>query len=101
MLRTCKDAFLNLEIIGSMAHIASDMRRRRLEGLPMGRAPLAIDRDALVRDRRSMSLTKVAKKYGVSRASVVRFAREALKRQAAQVGEFQPVVVQAPAECAA
>ncbi len=37
-----------------------------------------IDHDALVRDRLAgLSLTCVAKKYGVSRASVVRFVREA------------------------
>jgi DNA invertase Pin-like site-specific DNA recombinase len=82
--------------------IKAGMRRRRLEGLPMGRAPLAIDREALVRDRRSgMSLTQVSKKYSVSRASVVRFTREAMMREAAQVGEFQPAMVLAPAECLA
>ena len=53
-----------------------------MEGQKLGRAPLNIDHDALVRDRLAgMSLTSVAKKYGVSRASVVRFVREA-KRQA-------------------
>ena len=82
--------------------IKAGMRRRRLEGLPMGRAPLAIDRSGLVRDRLSgMSLTQVSKKYGVSRASVVRFAREAMNREAAQVGAFQPAAALAPAECVA
>ena len=82
--------------------IKAGMRRRRLEGLPMGRAPLAIDREGLVRDRRSgMSLTQVSKKYGVSRASVVRFAREAMKCESPQVCEFQPATAQAPAECVA
>jgi hypothetical protein len=43
------------------------------EGRQIGRAPLNIDRAGLVRDRRGgMSLTKVSKKYGVSRASVCR-----------------------------
>lgn len=102
---------LMFQIVGAMAEferelirerIKAGMRRRRLEGLPMGRAPLAIDHEALVRDRLSgMSLTKVSKKYSVSRASVVRFAREAMKHEAAQVGEFQPMVVQSAAECAA
>jgi DNA invertase Pin-like site-specific DNA recombinase len=79
--------------------IKAGMRRRRLEGLPMGRAPLAIDHQSLVRDRLSgMSLTQVSKKYSVSRASVVRFAREAMKRQAAQVAELAS---QTPAECVA
>ena len=58
------------------------MRRARLEGQRLGRAPLNIDHDALVRDRLAgMSLTTAAKKYGVSRASVVRFVREAKRRQ--------------------
>ena len=82
--------------------IRAGMRRRRLEGLPMGRAPLAIDREGLVRDRRSgMSLTQVSKKYGVSRASVVRFAREAMKGESAQVAGLQPMMTQSPAECVA
>ena len=82
--------------------IRAGMRRRRLEGLPMGRAPLAIDHRSLVHDRRSgMSLTQVSKKYGCSRASVVRFTREAMTGEAAQVGEFQPATVSAPMECLA
>src|SRR5579863_1234425 len=65
---------LMFQIIGAMAEferelirecIKAGMRRRRLEGLPLGRALLAIDRDALVRDRRSMSLAKVARNMGV------------------------------------
>jgi DNA invertase Pin-like site-specific DNA recombinase len=49
------------------------MRRARLEGRQIGRAPLNIDRAGLVRDRRAgMSLTKVSKKYGVSRGTVCR-----------------------------
>jgi len=82
--------------------IRAGMRRRRLEGLPMGRAPLAVDHQSLVCDRLSgMSLTNVAKKYGVSRASVVRFTREAMKGEAAQVSGFQPATVQELVECLA
>ncbi len=82
--------------------IKAGMRRRRLEGLPMGRTPLGIDREALVRDRRSgMSLTQVSKKYGVSRASVVRFTRDSMKGECAGVAGLQPAAVQAPAECVA
>jgi DNA invertase Pin-like site-specific DNA recombinase len=82
--------------------IKAGMRRRRLEGLPMGRAPLAIDREGLVRDRRSgMSLTQVSKKYGVSRASVVRFARDSMKGECVGVAGLQPAMAQAPAECVA
>ena len=62
--------------------IRAGMRRARLEGQRLGRAPLNIDHDALVRDRLAgMSLTSVGKKYGVSRASVVRFVREVKQRQ--------------------
>jgi DNA invertase Pin-like site-specific DNA recombinase len=65
--------------------IRAGMRRRRLEGLPLGRQPLDVDHEALVADRLAgMSLTNVAKKYGVSRASVVRFVREA---QRAELGD--------------
>jgi len=79
--------------------IKAGMRRRKLEGYSLGRVPLSIDHQALVRDRLSgMSLTNVAKKYGVSRASVVRFTREAIKREAAQMGEFPPAAAQAPVE---
>ena len=77
------------------------MRRRRLEGLPMGRAPLAADREALVCDRRSgISLTQVSKKYGVSRASVVRFTRDSMKNECVGTSEFRPAM-QAPVECVA
>ena len=82
-----------ITLVGSIAElersliterIKAGMRRVRLEGWRLGRAPLNIDHDALVRDRLAgMSLTKVAKKYGISRASVVRFAREAQRRQVA------------------
>ena len=55
-----------------------------------------------MRDRRSgMSLTAVGKKYRVSRASVVRFTRAAMKGEGAQVGEFHPAAVLAPVECLA
>lgn len=81
-----------ITLIGSIAElersilverIRAGMRRARMDGQRLGRAPLDIDHDALVRDRqRGMSLTCVAKKYRVSRASVVRFVREAQRRQA-------------------
>lgn len=99
---------LMFQIIGAMAEferelirerIKAGMRRRRLEGLPLGRAPLDIDHQGLVRDRLAgMSLTKVAKKYGCSRASVVRFAREAMLRETAQAANSQ-AASQAPVEC--
>jgi DNA invertase Pin-like site-specific DNA recombinase len=102
---------LMFQIVGAMCEfersliaerIRAGMRRRRLEGLPLGRAPLAVDHQSLVRDRLSgMSLTRVSKKYGVSRASVVRFAREANRSEAAPLGDFQSTPILAPAECLA
>lgn len=78
---------LFLTIISSIAELESDlikeriragMRRRKLDGLRIGRQPLAISHDAVVADRLSgMSLSETAKRHGISRASVVRFVREA------------------------
>jgi DNA invertase Pin-like site-specific DNA recombinase len=82
--------------------IKAGMRRRRLEGYRLGRTPLNVDHQSLVRDRLSgMSLTDVAKKYGVSRASVVRFSKQAKLAEATPVGEFRPAAVTAPVECLA
>lgn len=85
---------LFVTLIGSIAELEADlireriragMRRRKLEGLPLGRQPLNVDHEALVRDRlKGMSLTKTAKKYGVSRAAVVRFVRLAQQRHVAE-----------------
>jgi len=79
-----------LTMVGSIAElersliverIRAGMRRAKIEGRRLGRAPLDVDRAAIVRDRLSgMSLTQVAKKYRISRASVVRVVRDA-KRQ--------------------
>jgi DNA invertase Pin-like site-specific DNA recombinase len=69
--------------------VRASLRRRKLEGLPLGRQPLDVDHAALVRDRLSgMSLTNVARKYGVSRASVVRFTREAQRSIAVEVDTY-------------
>jgi DNA invertase Pin-like site-specific DNA recombinase len=78
---------LLLTLIGSMSALERDLlrdrvrqgiARRRLMGLPVGRQPLDVDHESLVRDRLAgMSLTDVAQKYSVSRASVVRWVRDA------------------------
>lgn len=63
--------------------IRAGMRRAKLEGQRLGRSPLDIDREALVRDRLSgMSLTETAKRHKVSRATVVRLVREAGQNRA-------------------
>jgi DNA invertase Pin-like site-specific DNA recombinase len=57
--------------------VRAGMRRARAEGRQIGRAPLNVDRREVVRDRLSgMSLTQVARKHRISRASVCRIARE-------------------------
>ena len=80
-----------LTMVGSIAElersliverIRAGMRRAKIEGRRLGRAPLDVDRNALVRDRLAgMSLTDVAKKYRISRASVVRVVRQAKQSQ--------------------
>jgi len=57
--------------------VRAGMRRAKLDGRRIGRAPLDVDRPAIVRDRLTgMSLTLVAKKHGVSRATVCRLVNE-------------------------
>jgi len=71
-------AIAELERSLIVERVRAGMRRAKLEGRRIGRAPLEVDRAALVRDRLSgMSLTHTSRKYGVSRASVVRLVREA------------------------
>src|SRR6202795_3242482 len=82
-----------ITMIGSIAElersliverIRAGMRRAKMEGQRLGRAPLNVDRAAIVRDRLSgMSLTQVAKRYRVSRATVVRLVREAKQKMVA------------------
>src|SRR5271157_1395109 len=76
---------LFLTLIGSIAELESDlirervlagMRRAKLDGVRIGRAPMNIDRAAIVRDRLSgMTLTAVAKKWGVSRSLVCKLVK--------------------------
>jgi DNA invertase Pin-like site-specific DNA recombinase len=56
------------------------MRRAKLEGRHIGRRPLEIDRDAVVRDRiTGKSLTEVAKTHGISRALVSKILKQTLE----------------------
>ena len=60
--------------------VKAGMRRAKLEGRPIGRPPLDVDRDAVFRDRANgMSLTEVAKAHGISRALVSRIVNERRK----------------------
>jgi len=104
---------LFLTLIASIAELEADlikeriragMRRRKLEGYRLGRQPLDVDHENLVGDRLSgMSLTKVAKKYSVSRASVVRFVREFQRQESEPLGGCVPMMIEQPSavECTA
>jgi DNA invertase Pin-like site-specific DNA recombinase len=71
-------AMAELERCIIVERVKAGMRRARLEGRQIGRARLDVNREQIIRDRRSgMSLTQVAKKHGVSRASVCRLVKEA------------------------
>jgi DNA invertase Pin-like site-specific DNA recombinase len=71
-------AIAELEKSLIVERVKAGMRRARLEGRRIGRAPLNVDRAAIVRDRLAgLSLTEVAKRYRVSRATVVRLVRDA------------------------
>ena len=57
--------------------VKAGMRRAKLEGRRIGRAPLNVDRVAVLRDRCSgMSLRQVALRHGISKASVCRVLKE-------------------------
>ena len=76
---------LFLTLIGSIAELESDlirervlagMRRAKLDGVRIGRAPMNLDRAAVVRDRLTgMTLTAVAKKWGISRSFVCKLVK--------------------------
>ena len=58
--------------------VRAGMRRAKLEGRPIGRRPLDLDREAILRDRRlGQSLGKIAREHGISRATVHRVVHDA------------------------
>jgi DNA invertase Pin-like site-specific DNA recombinase len=78
---------LFLTLIGSISELESALirdrvlagiRRAALDGIRIGRKPLNIDRTAIVRDRLSgMTLTAVARKWGISRSLVCKLVKRA------------------------
>ncbi len=78
-------AFLGIvAVLGEMERallierVRSGMARAKAEGRQIGRAGLDVNREQVIHDRRSgMSLTQVAKKHGISRASVCRLMKQA------------------------
>jgi len=56
--------------------VRAGMRRAKLDGRQIGRARLDVDREQVLQDRSlGMSLTQVATKHGISRASVCRIVK--------------------------
>lgn len=54
------------------------MRRSRLDGVPLGRRPVEMDRTAILRDRASgMSFASIGKKYGIGKATAHKLVTEA------------------------
>jgi DNA invertase Pin-like site-specific DNA recombinase len=57
--------------------VRSGMRRAKLEGRHIGRRPLDLDREAIVRDRKhGQSLGQIARTHHISRATVHRVVHE-------------------------
>jgi DNA invertase Pin-like site-specific DNA recombinase len=88
---------LFVTLIGSIAELETDVIRERVKlglyyrkraGLPVGRVPMNIDRAAIVRDRiGGMTLTAVAKKWGISRSLVCKLVK---RSQAGDEGSVLP-----------
>jgi DNA invertase Pin-like site-specific DNA recombinase len=75
--------------------IKGAMRRCKLDGLPIGRIPLRIDRSAVVADRLSgLSLTQAAQRHGISRTTVIRLVRETQGRLPAAFTQLPQETVQ-------
>jgi DNA invertase Pin-like site-specific DNA recombinase len=67
-------------ILRQISSPLSPKRAMQTSGRRIGRAPLNVDRAAIVRDRvAGLSLTEVAKKHRVSRATVCRLVNESGK----------------------
>src|SRR6266853_4260046 len=93
-------AIAELERSLIVERVKAGMRRAKLEGRRIGRAPLNVDRTVIVRDRLAgLSLTAVAKKHRVSRATVCRLVNESgkLKKTGSPEVGNQEVVIP-PAE---
>src|SRR5271168_3309456 len=72
-------AIAELERSLIVERVKAGMRRAKLEGRQIGRSRLDMNREQIVHDRRTgMSLTQVAKKHGISRASVCRVMKAVL-----------------------
>ena len=77
-------AIAELERSLIVERVRAGMRRARLEGRPIGRPALALDREAIVRDRqRGQSLGQIARTHSISRATVHRVIHNEMPAQSA------------------
>src|SRR5208282_5503924 len=66
-------AIAQVEKQAIVERVKAGMRRARIEGRQIGRAPLRVDRDSILRDReRGLSLSQIAQAHRISKASVCR-----------------------------
>jgi DNA invertase Pin-like site-specific DNA recombinase len=92
---TIISAIAELERSLVVERVKSGMRRARLEGRRIGRSRLDVNRQQVIKDRRSgMSLTQVAEKHNISRASVCRLMKEASANPDAPVPAFARTVTE-------
>jgi DNA invertase Pin-like site-specific DNA recombinase len=96
LFMTIISAIAELERSLVIERVKSGMRRAKLEGRQIGRARLDLDREQVVQDRRSgMSLTNVAKRHKISRATVCRLMKQSTEPSYPAVphseGELAPV----------
>ena len=69
-----------------LERVRAGMRRARLEGRHIGRRPLDLDRESILRDRqRGQSLGQIARAHSISRATVHRVIHEQTPTQSEQV----------------
>jgi DNA invertase Pin-like site-specific DNA recombinase len=90
---TIISAIAELERSLVVERVKSGMRLAKLQGKVIGRARLDVDREQIAVDRRSgMSLTVVAHKHSISRASVCRIMKEARTSMPNNASTQTPVV---------
>jgi DNA invertase Pin-like site-specific DNA recombinase len=70
-------AIAELERSLIVERVRAGLRRAKLEGRRLGRPPLLVDREAVLRDRQQgLSISQLAKQHGIAETSVRRLLRQ-------------------------
>ncbi len=70
-------AIAELERSLIVERVRAGLRRAKLEGRRLGRPPLVVDREAVLRDReQGLSISQLAKQHGIAETSVRRLLRQ-------------------------